>query len=102
MVTSGAGTAVSLGLAGIALRCAFTFVFLLILLRLTGKHSLAQATAFDFVLALILGDLIDDVLWKEVPVVQFVVAAAVLIGADVVASLLLREKRPTSRAYSRS
>jgi uncharacterized membrane protein YcaP (DUF421 family) len=62
----------------IAVRAVAAFVFLLILLRLAGKRAVAQGTPFDFVLALILGDLVDDLLWAEVPASQFVVAAGTL------------------------
>jgi uncharacterized membrane protein YcaP (DUF421 family) len=43
----------------IAIRTAVSFVFLLALLRLSGKRTLAQACALDFVVVLILGDLVD-------------------------------------------
>jgi len=62
----------------IAVRAVAAFGFLLALLRLAGKRTVAQGTPFDFVLALILGDLVDDLLWAEVPASQFVVAAGTL------------------------
>jgi uncharacterized membrane protein YcaP (DUF421 family) len=62
----------------IALRALFAFVFLQVLMRFSGKRFVAQATGFDFVLALILGDMIDDLIWAEVPASQFVVATGVL------------------------
>ena len=64
------------------------YVFLLALLRLSGKHELNRAPPFDFILVLILGDLIDDALWAEVPFAQFVVAAATLVLARLASSLL--------------
>ena len=62
----------------IAIRAVFVYLVLLGLIRASGKRAVAQATPFDFVLALILGDLIDDGLWGEVPAAQFVVAAGAL------------------------
>ena len=62
----------------IAIRSVFVYLVLLGLIRLSGKRTLAEATAFSFVLALILGDTIDDALWAEVPFAQFVVAAGTL------------------------
>lgn len=62
----------------IAVRAAFAFVFLLALVRLSGKRSVAQGGALDFVLALIFGDLVDDVLWAEVAGSQFVAAVGTL------------------------
>lgn len=62
----------------IAIRALFVYLLLLGLIRLSGKRALAQATPFDFVLSLILGDLIDDALWAEVSAAQFVVATGTL------------------------
>jgi uncharacterized membrane protein YcaP (DUF421 family) len=63
----------------IGVRCLIAYVFLLVVMRLAGKRVVRHANAFDFVLALIVGDLVDDALWSEVPVAQFVVATATLI-----------------------
>ena len=81
----------------IAVRSLAAFVFLLGLLRLAGKRAIAQGTPFDFVLALILGDLVDDLLWAEVPASQFVVAAGALGLVHTVASLASLAKTPFAR-----
>jgi uncharacterized membrane protein YcaP (DUF421 family) len=62
-----------------AVRCLVAYLFLLGLLRLAGKRSIRAGSPFDFVLALTLGDLIDDAIWSEVPVAQFFVASATLV-----------------------
>lgn len=62
-----------------ALRCLVAYLFLLGLLRLAGKGSIRSGSPFDFVLALTIGDLIDDAVWAEVPIAQFFVAAATLV-----------------------
>jgi uncharacterized membrane protein YcaP (DUF421 family) len=64
----------------IAIRSLAAFIFLLALLRLSGKRTIYQGTAFDFVLALVLGDLIDNVVFNEAPFAQFAVASLVLVG----------------------
>lgn len=66
----------------IAVRCLVAFVALMVLLRARGKSAIAEATAFDFVLALIIGDLFDDVFWAELPVSRFLAAAGTLVVAD--------------------
>jgi uncharacterized membrane protein YcaP (DUF421 family) len=71
----------------ILLRVVFAYIFILILLRLAGKREVAQATGFDFVLALILGDLFDDLFWAEVTASQFVVAAGTLVFLHTVIGL---------------
>jgi uncharacterized membrane protein YcaP (DUF421 family) len=60
-------------------RCLGTYVLLLLLLRLAGKRTIQQGMPFDFVFALILGDLIDDAVWAEVPFAQFLVASVTLM-----------------------
>jgi hypothetical protein len=62
----------------IAVRALFAYLFLLVLLRVSGKQTIRHGTPFDFLLALIMGDLIDDALWNEVPMSEFVVAAGTL------------------------
>jgi uncharacterized membrane protein YcaP (DUF421 family) len=75
-------------LHAIAIRCLFAYGFLLLITRLCGKHSVSEATAFDFVMALILGDVIDDVILAEVEVTRFVAAAGTLVVLDVLTTLL--------------
>ena len=65
-------------LGKIAIRALFAYLFLLALIRVSGKRTVAQGTVFDFVIALVLGDMIDDLLWAEVPASQFVVAVGTL------------------------
>jgi uncharacterized membrane protein YcaP (DUF421 family) len=65
----------------LVVRCIITYVFLLALLRLAGNRTIKQGTPFDLVLALVLGDLVDNAVWAEVPFVQFVVASVTLVLA---------------------
>lgn len=68
-------------IVSLAIRCLATWGFLLLLLRLAGKRTVRQGSTFDFVFALVVGDLVDNAIWAEVPFMQFVVAAGTLIGA---------------------
>lgn len=61
-------------LLGILVRVSTTYVFLLIVLRLAGKRTIREGTPFDLLVALILGDFPDDVIWGEIPVAQGLVA----------------------------
>jgi uncharacterized membrane protein YcaP (DUF421 family) len=74
----------------IAVRAIAAYVYLLFATRATGKRVVAQATAFDFVVALILGDLIDDALWAEVSLARFATAVTAIVGADIIVKLLAR------------
>ena len=68
----------------IALRALFAYLVLLALLRSSEKRTVAESTPFAFVLALVIGDLVDDVLWAEVGAAQFTVAVSVLTVAQIV------------------
>ena len=70
----------------VAVRGVFAYVALLALLRASGKHTIAQGTAFDFVLALVLGDMVADLLWGEAPAAAFVVAVGTLTLAHTIVS----------------
>jgi uncharacterized membrane protein YcaP (DUF421 family) len=67
----------------IAVRAAFAFLVLLVLVRVSGKRTVKQGSPFDFTVALILGDMFDDAVWAEVAMSQFVVASGVLVGVHV-------------------
>jgi uncharacterized membrane protein YcaP (DUF421 family) len=55
-------------------RALATYLFLLVLIRLSGKRTIHEGTPFDFVVALVIGDFPDDIIWGEVPVAQGLVA----------------------------
>jgi uncharacterized membrane protein YcaP (DUF421 family) len=71
-----------MGLLAIALRALIAYAFLLVLVRASGKRSVSHSSPFDFVMALILGDLVDDLLWAEVGLAQFAVAAGILVMVE--------------------
>lgn len=77
-----------MSLLQIGLRCVVAYVYLLLSVRLSGKRTVAQATPFDFVIALVIGDLVDDVIWAEVSASRFFVAAGTLFIFDCLLKLL--------------
>lgn len=68
----------------IIVRVACSYVLLLILLRISGKHTVKQSGPVDFTLVLILGDLVDDVVWADVSVALFAVASGMLLAVHTV------------------
>jgi uncharacterized membrane protein YcaP (DUF421 family) len=62
----------------LAARALFAYALLLVLIRLAGKRTVKHGSVLDFTIALVVGDLVDDMIWAEVAVSQFVVAAGVL------------------------
>lgn len=64
---------------GILVRATGVYVFLLIVLRLTGKRTIGEGTPFDLVVALILGDLLDNLVWGQAPAAQGITALGSLV-----------------------
>lgn len=75
-------------LAWTALRATAIYVFLLVVLRCLGKRAVGDATAFDFMVALILGEVVDEPIYGDVPLLQGFVAIAVIAGWHAVNSYL--------------
>lgn len=75
-----------MSLLAIVLRVLFGYVVLLTLTRLSGKRTLRQTTPLDLTASVIASDLIDDLLWGEVPAAQFVVAIGTLVTLAVAVS----------------
>jgi uncharacterized membrane protein YcaP (DUF421 family) len=67
----------------VGLRALFAYAVLLVLLRCSGKRTVAESTPFTFVLALVIGDMVDDVLLAEVGPAQFAVAVSTLAVAQI-------------------
>jgi uncharacterized membrane protein YcaP (DUF421 family) len=67
----------------VLVRTVVAYLFLLALLRMAGKRLVAEATGMQLVLAILIGDLVDDAMFGSVPFAQFVVAAGSLTMAQV-------------------
>ncbi len=63
----------------VLLRAAVAYVYLLILVRITGKRVIKEGTPFDLIVALIVSDFPDDMIWGEVPLAQGLVAMGSLM-----------------------
>ena len=77
-----------LDLTGIILRVSVMYLYALALVRISGKQTLGQLTAMDFVVTLIIGDLFDDIFWVEVPIVQGMVAFAILVFLHILVTFI--------------
>lgn len=76
-----------MSLGRIAVRAAVAYLYLLITTRMSGKSVVGQATPFEFLVALILGDLIDDALWAEVSMAKFGAAVSSILVCDALVKL---------------
>ena len=63
----------------IAVRVLLVYVILRAFTRITGKRTVKESSPFDFTVALIVGDMMDDAIWAEVGFATFVVATGVLM-----------------------
>lgn len=80
------------------LRSLVVYFFLLVVFRLAGKRTLAQITAFDFVLLLIIGETTQQaLLGDDFSIVNAVVATATLVGLDVAMSVAKHRSRKIDR-----
>jgi uncharacterized membrane protein YcaP (DUF421 family) len=76
-----------MSLGQIAVRALVAYLYLLFIARISGKRVISQATPFDFIVALILGDLIDDALWAEVSIARFAGAVGSIMLCDALTKL---------------
>lgn len=74
-------------LHAIAIRTVFAWLFLTLLLRLSGKESVSQLSGRTLVVTLVLSDLIDDMVFADVPAASFVVAAGTVVLVHAIVSL---------------
>ncbi len=66
-------------LIGIALRISFIYAYALLLLRLSGKRSVGSLSTLDFIVAFIVGDMFDDIIWAEIPLAQGLVGMTTVV-----------------------
>jgi uncharacterized membrane protein YcaP (DUF421 family) len=71
----------------IAVRALVAYLYVLVLVRLSGKRVVSQATPIHFVVAVVVGDLFDDLMWAETTAAQFFAAAGSLFVADATVEL---------------
>ena len=78
----------------IAVRAVVAYLYLLFMARVSGKRVIGQATPFDFIVALILGDMIDDALWAEVSMAKFAGGVGSIMLCDALTKLGAFHSRP--------
>lgn len=61
-----------------ALRATFVYFYLLVIIRVLGKREIGPSTAFDLLVALMLGDVVDEVIYGDVTIMQGAVAMATI------------------------
>jgi uncharacterized membrane protein YcaP (DUF421 family) len=61
-----------------ALRASFVYFFLLLVVRILGKREIGNTSAFDLIVALILGEVVDEIIYGDVTIWQGIVAIGVV------------------------
>jgi uncharacterized membrane protein YcaP (DUF421 family) len=61
-----------------ALRASFVYFFLLLVVRVLGKREIGNTSAFDLIVALILGEVVDEIIYGDVTILQGVIAIVVV------------------------
>lgn len=70
-------------------RAAFMYVFLMLILRLSGKRTLSEVTTFDFILLLIIGDSSQQgITGDDFSVTNAVLVVTTLVFLDIVFSYI--------------
>jgi uncharacterized membrane protein YcaP (DUF421 family) len=85
-----------------AARSVAVFAILLVVIRVLGKRTIGNFSAFDLIVALMLGEVVDEIIYADVTFVQGTVAILVIAGAKYLTSWLsyagldrLLEGKPT-------
>src|SRR4030095_9525302 len=65
-------------LAMTALRAAGVYVLMLLVIRIMGKRTVGMFTAFDLLVALMLGEVVDEIIYGDVTFSQGAVAIGVI------------------------
>src|ERR687892_917135 len=60
-----------------ALRATFVYFFLLLVVRVLGKREIGNTSAFDLIVALILGEVVDEIIYGDVTILQGMIAIVV-------------------------
>jgi uncharacterized membrane protein YcaP (DUF421 family) len=63
----------------IVVRVVCAYVWALVLVRISGHRTIQQADVQSFILAVVLGDMFDDMFWAEVSAAQFATGAGTLV-----------------------
>ena len=80
-----------------AARAAAVYVFMLIVIRALGKRTVGNFSAFDLLVALMLGEVVDEIIYGDVLFIQGTVAI-VAIAALAYADSWLAYLRPSMEA----
>jgi uncharacterized membrane protein YcaP (DUF421 family) len=71
-----------------AARGVLVYVVMLVVMRLLGKRTIGNFTAFDLLVALMLGEMVDEIIYGDVSIAQGLTAILVVAAAKYLTSWL--------------
>lgn len=71
-----------------AARAVGVFAVMLVVIRLLGKRTIGNFSAFDLLVALMLGEVVDEIIYGDVTLAQGFVTIFVIAGAKYVTSVM--------------
>jgi uncharacterized membrane protein YcaP (DUF421 family) len=71
-----------------ALRTLAVYVLMLVIVRALGKREIGNFSAFDLLVSLTLGEIVDEAIYGDVSMAQFAVAAVLIAGCQYVSGWL--------------
>lgn len=71
-----------------AARGVLVYVAMLVVIRILGKRTIGNFTAFDLLVALMLGEVVDEIIYGDVSIAQGLVAIVVVAAAKYVTAWL--------------
>jgi uncharacterized membrane protein YcaP (DUF421 family) len=80
-----------------AARGLLVYVLMLVVIRVLGKRTVGNFTAFDLLVALMLGEVVDEIIYGDVTIAQGVVAILVVAAAKYVTAWLTYLSHPLNR-----
>lgn len=63
-----------------AFRATVIYVCVLLVVRISGKRAIGNITAFDLLVALIIGEIVDEPIFGDIPMIQALLAMIVIAG----------------------
>jgi uncharacterized membrane protein YcaP (DUF421 family) len=80
-----------------ALRAIALYILMLIVIRLMGKRTVGNFSAFDLLVALMLGEVVDEIVYGDVNFLQGTVAIVVIAAAKYATSYIAFVSEPMNR-----
>jgi len=70
----------------VAIRTVAVYLVILAVVRLMGKREIGNLGAFDFLVALMIGEIVDEAIYGDVSMLEFVVVVVIITGLELINS----------------